>query len=119
MKKFENKTTEILAKDKDNADYNLGYAELAANILDIMPAEGWSTDTMRQRIPLQAKLKELKINKTILLENAEIETLHTIFASKPKFKMIHQNIIDLEDYIIKLKHGPDEKISGAAQTKKR
>ncbi len=113
MKKFENKNTEILNKDAKGNDYDMGYAELAASILDIVPTGGWSTDIMRQRIPLQSKLKAVAIGKTILLENAEVDLLHEIFVSKPKFQIMHQSIIDLEDYVAKLKSGPEEKVTSS------
>ncbi len=110
MKKFENITTGLVATDKDGKNHDMSRAELVAQILDIVPQGGWTTDIMRQRIPLQVKLKALKPGGNILLENAEVSLINEVFQSKPKFNVMHEDIISLEDYISKLTSAPDEKV---------
>lgn len=116
MKEFINKKTEILKRDESGQTTgNIYFAELAAITLNVAPKEGWTTDEMRKRLPLQSKLSELKPDENIVLENAEVDLLAACL--KINWQMLHIGIIQYEDYILELQKSADIKVVTAGSKK--
>lgn len=116
MKEFCNKKTDILKRDEAGKDIgNIHFAELAAITLNVAPANGWTTEEMRKRLPLQSKLSALKPDEKIVLENAEVDLLAACL--KINWQMLHIGIIQYEDYILELQKSADIKVVTAGSKK--
>lgn len=117
MKEFSNKKTDILKRNEAGEDIgNIHFAELAAITLNVAPKEGWTTDEMRKRLPLQGKMSPLKPDEKIVLENAEVDLLAACL--KINWQMLHIGIIQYEDYILELQKSKDIKVVSADSKKK-
>jgi hypothetical protein len=91
MKKFENKTTELRAEEK-----NLTYNDLIRYVVNQLPQGGFTPEEMRSRMRILDALND--DSKEIELEDADASLLKTLIKSS-KWMTIHQDILDFEDCI--------------------
>ena len=104
MKTLTNKKTELTEtihkEGEEPVTRNLGFVDLILIALNVTPAAGWDSVSMRKHMRVEAKLEDVKLGAKFKLEDADFELVNEI--CKPgniKWKMKSQGVLDLEDHL--------------------
>lgn len=99
MKKLENKETEM-TQEIEGKVVKMGFVDLLLVGLNSAPKEGWTTAQMKERFNVIGKIEDIKIGKTVELEDAEFKVAYDCKVAN--WAMMHKDIIAFDDYLEKL-----------------